>query len=78
MPKVYKTITQGASFFGKTEAVGDIATVLMTGIMPCGSGDDHILLKREIQQLENHQGDGDLTLKSGRLGRGKRFFGTRK
>lgn len=71
--KVYKTITQGASYYGRTEAVGDIATVLRTGIMPCGSGDDHVLLRREMNQLRNHEGDGDVELKAGPLGQGKNF-----
>jgi len=73
MPNVFKSITSGASYYGRTEAVGNIATVLRTGVMACGSGDDHILLKREMKLLQDHVGDEDVELKAGPLGQGKNF-----
>ena len=69
MPSVYKHITEGASLYGQTEAVGDIAHVKRTGIMPCGSGDDHVLSRDEMVKVKNHDSADDLTLPEGPLGR---------
>ena len=70
MPNVYKTITKGVSCgYETTEAVGELQHVLRTGIMACGSGDDHVLSMDEVNLVKNHDTAGDLTLPDGKLGR---------
>lgn len=65
---VYKRITKGASLYGQTDAVGDLATVKETGVMPCGSGDDHLLTIEEWKAVREHGPDeGDLELLPGPL-----------
>jgi hypothetical protein len=67
MPLVTKRITRGGSF-GPTEAVGDFDRVKRTGVIPCGSGDDHTLNLRDRRLVRNHDpSTGDLVLPPGRL-----------
>lgn len=68
--RVYKTITGGASYYGRTEAAGDAEHIKRTGMMCCGSGDDHCVTAKEMEQIENHNpAKGDLELESGPLKR---------
>lgn len=68
MPNVYKSITSGASLYGTTEAVGELELVKKYGFMPCGSGDDYRLTKKEKELVDQHDPkDGDLELPEGPL-----------
>lgn len=69
MVLVTKKITRGASLYGQTDAVGDLERVKATGFMPCGSGDDYVLSKADRAIVQAHQGDGDLELPPGPMGR---------
>ena len=72
-PMVYKKITGGLSCgYEWTDAVGDLATVKRTGIMQCGSGDDHVLSQDEMNLVKKHDTAADLNLPEGKLGRIRR------
>jgi hypothetical protein len=65
---VYKTITSGVSYYKQTKAVGSLQRVKQTGMMSCGSGDDHTLSHDEWDLVKSHDpADGDLTLPAGPL-----------
>lgn len=68
MVLVTKKITRGASFYGQTDACGNIDYVKRTGIIACGSGDDHALTAFERVLVQSHDpSKGDLELPSGPL-----------
>ena len=65
MPNVYKRFTRGSTF-GPTHAVDDLERVKQSGIMPCGSGDDHTLSNEDRRLVKAHNPeDGDLDLPDG-------------
>ena len=67
MAHVYKEITKGASYYGQTTAVAQVEFARKHGVMPCGSGDDHVMTAEDRKLLEEHTGDGDLHLPAGPL-----------
>ena len=68
MPNVYKSVNGGVSYYGATQAAGDLEFVKKHGFMCCGSGDDHRLTAKERALVDEHDpADGDLELPAGPL-----------
>jgi hypothetical protein len=68
MTSVMKHITSGASYYGETDACGELSCVRRVGAVACGSGDDHVLTATELWLVQNHDPDaGDLILPDGPL-----------
>jgi hypothetical protein len=64
--RIYKHVT-GRCMYGQTDAVGTFETVLESGIMSCGSGDDHTLSSEDRKLVAAHDpANGDLILPDGR------------
>ena len=67
MASVSKKITKGASFYGKTDAYGDLDFVKKHGVISCGSGDDHVLSHDEWDMVKAADGSEDIELPAGPL-----------
>ena len=64
---ITKRITRRTSTGGETMAVGHSKEdVLKTGVLHCGNGDTHLLLKSELAQIERSTED-IIVLKPGGL-----------
>lgn len=67
MQRIFKKITSGASYYRQTEAVSRIQDAVKTGFIPCASGDDYKLSRKEKKKAISHMENSkeDLVLESG-------------